>query len=91
MELFLIAWLVVIVLLTLGTLRLPLAFTLLFVLIDLSLLAKLLGTVNTSVTLDHVGGYLAFAFAAVGAYLFLDACSQETGGTALPLGPAMRH
>ncbi len=90
-ELFLIAWLVVIVLLTLGTLRLPLAFTLLFGLIDLSLLATLLGPVNTSVTLNHVGGYLALAFAAVGAYLFLDACSQETGGVALPLGPAIRH
>jgi len=54
-ELYLIAWLVVIVLLTLGTLRLPFAFTLLFVLIDLPLLATLLGTVNTAVTLRHVG------------------------------------
>ncbi len=90
-ELFLIVWLVVVVLLTIGTLRLPLAFTLLFGLIDLSLLATLLATVNASTTLGHVGGYLAFVFAAVGAYLYLDACSQETGGKALPLGPPVLH
>lgn len=90
-ELFLIVWLVIIVLLTLGTLRLPLAFTALFVLIDLSLIATLLATVNTSTSLGYVGGYLAFAFAAVGAYIYLDACSQETGGPALPLGPAILH
>jgi len=90
-ELFLIVWLVVVVLLTIGTLRLPAAFTLLFGLIDLSLLATLLATVSASTTLASVGGYLAFAFAAVGAYLYLDACSQETGGKALPLGRPVLH
>ncbi|SDO27994.1 hypothetical protein SAMN04515671_0418 [Nakamurella panacisegetis] len=90
-ELFLIAWLVIIVLLTVGTLRLPLAFTAVFVLIDLSLLATLLATVNASTGLAHLGGYLALAFAAVGAYLFVDACVQTTGGRALPLGRPVQH
>lgn len=85
-ELFLISWLVLIVLLTLGTLRLPLAFTLVFALIDLSLLATLLATMNASAPLGYLGGYLALSFAAVGAYLFVDACIQATGGKALPLG-----
>jgi succinate-acetate transporter protein len=90
-ELFLISWLVVIVLLTIGTLRLPLAFTAVFVLIDLSLLATLLATANASTGLGHLGGYLALAFAAVGAYLFVDACVQTTGGAALPLGTPIQH
>ncbi len=90
-ELFLISWLVIIVLLTVGTLRLPLAFTAVFVLIDLSLLATLLATANASNGLAHLGGYLALAFAAVGAYIFLDACIQTTGGTGLPLGAGLQH
>ena len=90
-ELYLISWLVIIVLLTLGTLRLPLAFTAVFVLIDLSLLATLLATASASTGLGHLGGYLALAFAAVGAYRFLDACIQTTGGPALPLGTPVQH
>ena len=42
-ELFLVAWLVVIVMLTLATLRLPVAFTAVFVLVDLALLLVFLG------------------------------------------------
>lgn len=90
-EMFLISWLVIIVLLTVGTLRLPLAFTAVFVLIDLSLLATLLATANASTGLGHLGGYLALAFAAVGAYLFVDAAVQTTGGPALPLGAPVQH
>ena len=90
-ELFLISWLVIIVLLTIGTLRLPLAFTAVFVLIDLSLVATLLGTANASTGLAHLGGYLALAFAAVGAYIFLDAAIQTTGGAGLPLGAGLQH
>ena len=43
-ELFLISWLVIVVVLTLATLRLPLAFTVIFGLVDLALLLVLLGT-----------------------------------------------
>ena len=85
-ELFLGSWLVVVVLLTLATLRLPRAFTLLFALIDLALLLVLIGTAQASTAVTHLGGYTVFAFVLVGAYLFLDAMAQATGGRALPLG-----
>jgi succinate-acetate transporter protein len=90
-KLFLIAWLVVIVMLTLATLRLPLAFTAVFALVDVALLLVLLGTIQASAGLSKAGGYVALVFAAVGAYLFFGSASVATGGRALPLGrPVLR-
>ncbi|GHF21754.1 hypothetical protein GCM10017786_64810 [Amycolatopsis deserti] len=89
--LFLIAWLVTVVLLTLGTLRLPAAFTLLFALIDVALALVLYGTVSGSTAATTAGGYVVFAFTAVGVYLFAGALSAATGGRGLPLGrPVLR-
>jgi len=85
--LFLITWLVILGLLTLGTLRLPLAFTVLFVLIDAALAVVLAATINGSSNLSKAGGVLTFAFAAVGAYLYLGIATQATGGRGVPLGP----
>jgi succinate-acetate transporter protein len=89
--LFLITWLVVLGLLTLATLRLPLAFTVLFVLIDATLAVVLAATVSTSIhtasDLTKLGGWGCFAFAAVGAYIFLATGAQITGGKGWPLGP----
>jgi succinate-acetate transporter protein len=85
-QLWLLTWLIIIVLLTLASLRLPLAFTVLFVLIDLAILFVFLGTSNASANLTKVGGYFVFSFVVVGAYLFVDAMSSATGGKALPLG-----
>jgi succinate-acetate transporter protein len=84
--LFLITWLVVIVMLTVATLRLPLAFTVLFTLIDFALVAVLIGTLDASTGWLKFGGVLVFAFAAVGAYLYLGIAAIVTGGSALPLG-----
>ncbi|MFF9818106.1 GPR1/FUN34/YaaH family transporter [Streptomyces sp. NPDC014006] len=84
--LFLISWLVTIVLLTVGTLRLPAAFTVLFTLIDLALALVLCATLKGSGTLQTAGGYAVFAFVAVGFYLFLHVTSLATGGRGLPLG-----
>ncbi len=90
-KLFLITWLVIIVMLTLATLRLPLAFTAVFVLIDIALLLVLLGTIQASTGLLKTGGYFVLAFAALGVYLFFSSASQATGGAALPLGrPVLR-
>jgi succinate-acetate transporter protein len=90
-ELFLTAWLIVIVMLTLATLRLPLAFTVVFVLIDIALLLVLFGTANASTGLLKTAGYFVLAFAAVGVYLFFNTLIQATGGKALPLGkPVLR-
>jgi uncharacterized protein len=85
-ELFLLSWLLVIALLTMASVRLPLAFPLLFGLISLALLLVLLSTANGSVSLAKAGGYVVLAFAALGGYLFLNAMITATGGRSLPLG-----
>jgi succinate-acetate transporter protein len=85
-ELFLTAWTVTIFLLLLATPRLPLSFSLLFALVDLALLLVLLSTINTSTGLQKLAGIVVFAFALVGAYLFVNVASVATGGKPLPLG-----
>lgn len=85
-ELFLTAWLVIIVMLTLATLRLPVAYTALFGLIDVALLLVLIGTANASTGTLKVAGYVVLLFAALGVYLFFNTVSLATGGKALPLG-----
>jgi uncharacterized protein len=85
-KLFLITWLVIIVMLTLATLRLPLAFTAVFVLIDVALLLLIIATVQASTGLLKTAGYVVLAFAALGVYLFFGSASVATGGNAFPLG-----
>jgi len=92
-ELFLIAWLVVMVMLTIATLRLPMAYTGIFVLVDVALLLLFLSVVQipASTGLSRAGGYVALGFAAIGVYLYVHTVSIATGGRAMPLGrPAMR-
>jgi hypothetical protein len=85
-ELFLIAWLVIVVVLTLATLRLPLAFSLIFILVDVALLLVLLSVEEASTGLQKTGGYVVLAFAAVGVYVFYGAASLATGGKGVNLG-----
>jgi uncharacterized protein len=90
-KLFLITWLVIIVMLTLATLRLPLAFTAVFVLIDVALLLLIIATTQASSGLLKTAGYVVLVFAAVGVYIFFGSASVATGGKALPLGrPILR-
>ncbi|WP_406046818.1 GPR1/FUN34/YaaH family transporter [Kribbella sp. NBC_00889] len=89
--LFLISWLVVIGMLTLATLRLPSAYTVLFALIEIALVLVLIGTLQESAGVLHIAGVVVFLFAAVGVYLFFNSASQATGGGALPLGPPLVH
>lgn len=96
-RLFLLTWLVIIVMLTVSTLRLPSAFTAVFALVDLALLLLLLAFEQTSAAgvpssgLLKAGGYAVLAFAALGVYLFFSASQAGTGGKPLPLGtPIMR-
>lgn len=89
--LFLISWLVVVALLTVVTLRLPLAFTVLFALVALALAAVLIGTLNGSTGWLKIGGVLVLMFAAVGAYLFAGVASAVTGGPGLPFGKPVMH
>jgi uncharacterized protein len=88
-ETFLLTWLIGIVMLTVASLRLPMVFTVLFVLVDAALLLVLLGTANDSTGLLAVGGIFVFAFALVGVYLFFDAMTVANGGKPLPMGKAI--
>ncbi len=96
-KLFLLTWLIVIVMLTLATLRLPVAFTAVFVLVDLALLLLYIAFANASPLgvpssgLIKAAGYVVLVFAAIGVYLFFDAASAATGGKALPLGKPLLH
>jgi succinate-acetate transporter protein len=96
-KLFLVTWLVIIVMLTLATLRLPSAFTAVFVLVDLALLLLLLAFAEASAAgvpssgLLKTGGYVVLVFAALGVYLFASAASAGTGGKPLPLGTPLLH
>lgn len=88
-EVFLITWLVVIGLLTLGTLRLPAVYTALFVLVDLALVFTLIATAQASVNMTKAAGWVVLAFAVVGAYVWLSSLSVATGGKAYSMGPAL--
>ena len=94
-RLFLLTWLIIIVMLTVSTLRLPAAFTAVFVRVDLALLLLLLAWENTSPLgapssgLIKAGGWVVLIFAALGAYLFYGAAQAGTGGKAVPLGPPL--
>jgi len=92
-ELFLVSWLVVVLMLTLATLRLPMAFTLVFLLVDVALILLFAGynSIPVSRGLLQAAGWVILVFAAIGVYLYYDCASQATGGSALPLGrPALR-
>ena len=96
-RLFLLSWLVVAVMLTLATLRLPSAFTALFTLVDVALLLLLLAWVGDSAAgvpssgLIKTAGYVVLVFAALGVYLFFSASSAGTGGKGMPLGKPLMH
>jgi succinate-acetate transporter protein len=83
---FLLTWVIAVALLTVVTLRLPMAFTVLFALIDLALVLVMVGNIRASTGWTHAGGYVVFGFAALGAYLFAGAASAATGGRPVPLG-----
>lgn len=85
-SLFLITWIVIMGMLTLATLRLPLAFTAVFALVELALVLVLIGTVNASSNWLKAGGWVVLAFAAVGVYIYFSVGSSITGGKGLPLG-----
>jgi uncharacterized protein len=90
-KLFLLTWLIIIVMLTLATLRLPLAFTVVFALIDVALLLLFINTIHASTGLSKTAGYVVLVFAAVGVYLFFGSASVATGGKAFPLGKPILH
>lgn len=91
-ELFLTAWIVIFSMLTLGTLRLALAFSVLFFLVDVALIFVLVSVANTSTNWLKAGGSVVLLFATLGIYIFFSTASVATGGKAFPLGrPVLRR
>jgi succinate-acetate transporter protein len=83
---FQITWAIVMGALTIATLRLPVVYTAVVALVVVALVLLTLGTLNTDESLTNAAGWVVFAFAALGYYLFLGAASVATGGRAFPLG-----
>ena len=81
---FQITWAIVMAALTIATFRLPVAFTAVIALVVLALVFLIIGTLDPSETMTKAAGYVCFAFAALGIYLFLSAASVATGGARLP-------
>jgi succinate-acetate transporter protein len=87
--LYLITWSIIFGVLTLATLRLPVSYTAVVALVVLALVLRTIGVLNADTSLDKAAGYVAFAFAAIGIYLFLTVADTATGGHGYPLGPPL--
>ena len=90
-KLFVISWIVIVTMLVLATLRLPMAFTLLFTLVDIALVLNLLGIIQSSANLTKAAGWVVIALSAIPVYLFFSSASHATGGNELPHGPPVLH
>jgi uncharacterized protein len=88
--LFLISWAIVMAALTLATIRLPVAYTLVIALVVAALVLRTFGVLDANTSLDKAAGYVVFVFAALGIYLFLNAADTATGGHGYPLGPPLQ-
>ncbi len=88
---FLLAWLIVFVILTLATLRLPLAFTVGFVFVDIAVALVLINALSGAAVFATLGGISVFVFCAIFAYIWFDALGQELGGRAMAMGRPIQH
>jgi uncharacterized protein len=86
---YLLSFLLVFVLLTLATLRLPLAYTVGFVLVDLTFLLAFLAVATTTSGWFTWAGVTTFGFCAVFAYVLYDGFNQDLGAPAMPMGNAV--
>jgi succinate-acetate transporter protein len=83
---YLICWIVVIMMLTLATLKLPIAFTVLLGLVDVALVLLLANLYAPSSTLQMAASAFIFGFVALGIYLYFHVMSVAFGSRGLPLG-----
>ncbi|MGQ0482724.1 MAG: GPR1/FUN34/YaaH family transporter [Pseudonocardia sp.] len=83
---YVLSFLLVFVLLTVATLRMPLAFTVGFVFVCLTFLLVFLAVVTGNADLFTLAGIATFTFCAVFAYILYDGVSQDLGGKPLAMG-----
>jgi succinate-acetate transporter protein len=86
---YLLSFLIVFVLLTLATLRLPLAFTVGFAFVDLTFLLAFLAVATATTGYFTWAGVTTFLFCAVFAYVLYDGFGQDLGAPAMPMGNAV--
>ena len=77
-------------LLMLGSVRLPVVYTILLGVVVVALVLLVFGTLNNSSGLNKLAGYVVFVASAIGSYLFLSASSIALGGTSFQLGRPLR-
>jgi succinate-acetate transporter protein len=88
---FLLAWAIAFAILTLATIRLPLAYTVDVALVDAAVWILFIANNGDDPSgLTKVAGVVVFAFAAIGAYIWLSAADQSLGGPGYPLGSPIR-
>jgi succinate-acetate transporter protein len=83
---YLLSFTLVFILLTLATLRLPLMFTIGFVLVDITFVLAYLGVTAGNAGLFPIAGITTFGFCIVFAYILFDAFGQTLGGRAMAMG-----
>ncbi|TCK20434.1 GPR1/FUN34/YaaH family transporter [Pseudonocardia endophytica] len=83
---YLLAYTVTFILLTLFTLRLPIAFTTAFVFVTVTFVLAYLGVALGATGLFPIAGITTFIFTLLFAYILFDAFNQELGGKALAMG-----
>lgn len=79
-ETFLIAWLVVIGLLLIASIRLPMIITALLALVEVAFFLSYLGVMNLNANMTKASGWVILGFCAIGGYLFLSAMNVASGG-----------
>lgn len=87
---FLIAWAVAVFFLTLATVRLPAAYTIDVGLVDAALIILVFANQNGSTGLTKLAGLVVFAFAALGAYIWMSSADVSLGGPGYKLGSPLR-
>lgn len=89
---FLLAWAITMAFLTLATIRLPMAYTIDVALVDAALWILFIANNGDDPSgLTKLAGAVVFAFAALGAYIWLSAADQSLGGPGYPLGKPVRQ
>lgn len=83
---FLIGFLVVIVLLTIGSIPLPSVYTLLLFVVDVALVLVLWATLDANNDVMKAAGWAVLVFAAIGAYIFVSVMFIGFGRKGLPMG-----
>lgn len=83
---YLLSFLIIFVLLTVATLRLPMVFTLgfVFVCVTFALAFTAVSTGNTG--LFRIAGISTFVFIAIYSYVLVDGLAQDLGGRPMPMG-----